>query len=170
MTQTTLWSDHGQREQTISEARKEHLARIGEEGESLCPCCGVTSRVYRRKLSSQMAAFLFALFHHRAAREGNPVHVRDVMVAGHKASSDGTYLAHWGLISAAGRGEWRITPKGMAFVKGRISTPMYVLLLNNEVQGFAEEVTTMRQALADPFAYDELMAEVRREGVFTWPA
>ena len=80
------------------------------------------------------------------------------MVAGHKASSDGTYLVHWELIEPGeNRGEWRVTPKGARFAKGLIRVPRFCYVYDDKREGFSKDSTDIHEANADTFDYDELM-------------
>lgn len=91
--------------------------------------------------------------------------MRDIMPRDNKASSDGVYLVHWGLIeksdgtneSMAPAGTYQPTEKGLRFVRELEQVPSHVHLLNNEVVGWSSGMTTIRQALGSKFNYEELM-------------
>jgi hypothetical protein len=148
----------------LDDARQE--VRIGLKEGVECPCCGQLARLYRRKLNSQMARFLCRLF---AATIDNPraewFHVRDFLEeTGHKASSDGSYLAHWKLVEpkplrpgSPSSGFWRITQAGMEFARGNITVASHAFIFNGRCDGFASTQISIHKALDNKFDYAELM-------------
>jgi len=132
-----------------------------------CPCCERFIKLYRRPLSASMARYLIVLA--KKSGMGNPwLHVetdfRDVSIP---SRGDYAKLRYWGLIEAKPgvsergartKGYWRITDKGRAFVAGNAPVPSHILLLNNRVVGFSDNLVTIRDALGKAFNYDELMA------------
>jgi hypothetical protein len=77
---------------------------------------------------------------------------------GHKASTDGTYLTKWGLVEKkkGHTGKYRITQKGIGFLKGRITVPRFAFIYGNEVRRFSYEPTTFTAAAGDKFDFDEI--------------
>ena len=153
-------------------AAKKRLLEGAEKGVE-CPCCGQYVKLYRRKLNSQMALFLIRLYRitERAGTEYH--HVRDFLDAGHKASSDGTYLRHWGYIEPLPKadapeadtekkkqrtsGYWKITAQGKCFVEGLIEAPAAILMQSGKFRGYDEEKVGIKDALGVKFDYEELM-------------
>lgn len=153
-------------------AAKQKMLDEAAKGSS-CPCCGGYVKLYKRKLNSQMVDFLSALYRHTALTGEEWHHVRDFLKAGAKASSDGTYLRHWGFIEPMPKAEapepeeekkkqrtsgyWKITDQGKCFVEGLVSAASHVLILNGRVQGFTEQRVNIWDAAGEKFDYDELM-------------
>jgi hypothetical protein len=154
---------------TLSQARERTLSEAADGG-VVCPCCGRFLKVYRRRLHAEMARFLIRLY---GLNRLNPGRVwrstREVLGArgGNKASTDATYLVHWGLVerapaenpAGAPAGSFRLTPLGVAFVEARATVPSHVSLLNNEpvITGHVRAEVTIRSALGRRFNYDDLM-------------
>lgn len=143
----------------------EFLEKVKHSGEELrCPCCERMVRVYRRKLHSEMARFLLQLvsLYRKYPRYYS---MREIMPRDNKASSDGTYLVHWGLIEKADgtntamapAGTYRPTELGLRFAHEVEAVPSHVHLLNNKPIGWSDKQITIRKALGSKFNYDELM-------------
>jgi hypothetical protein len=152
---------------TLAEARAQTLA-AARDGGVVCPCCGRFVRVYRRRLHAEMARFMILLYR-RGSTSRSWHSTREVLgdKGGNKASTDATYLVHWGLVeraaaeNAAGApaGHLRLTPLGVAFVERRATAPSHMTLLNNEPAPFAgeEPEVGIEAALGKRFSYDDLM-------------
>lgn len=123
-----------------------------------CPCCGSLLKIYRRKLHWEMCFFLVKLARSAPKREWR--HLRDFIKSGPKASSDGSYLVHWGLVESGAKraGMYRITPEGLAFAHGSIAVPEAIYIFDNNMLGFDAKHTTIREAIKDHFDYDSLMS------------
>lgn len=156
-------------EDALERARRVYFARIEGGKPAACPCCDRVGRVYRRKLHSEMAAFLVRLV--RRTEPGEWIHIRDVVDAGAKATTDGAYLKHWHLIEKADADEdgprgglYRTTARGREFVEDVTRTePSHVVLYNNEVLAFDDDrPATILDALGSRFSYEELMRESAR--------
>jgi len=154
--------------QTVDEARAAVLAGA-RDGGCVCPCCGRFVRVYRRRLHAEMARFMIRLYR-LDCRTGVQWHsTREVLGdrGGNKASTDATYLIHWGLIersdaentAGAPAGMLRLTPLGVAFVERRATAPSHVALLNNERLADDQDAAEIGidTALGKRFSYDEMM-------------
>jgi len=119
----------------VALARRVHRAHLQLVGDGhICPVCNVHQQVRRRPLSRQMAAFLRALVRHEERHGRSWYTARDFLPAGHKASSDGTYLAAWDfIVPGEARGTWRSTVNGQAWALGHASAPPAVFTV--EPQG-----------------------------------
>lgn len=150
--------------QSVVQAQQ-HIRKHAADG-TACPCCGRLVKIYFRPLHSEMAAFLCRL----VALSGSNLlwyHIRDILPGGRttqKASSDGAYLVHWGLVAtrapAKGRasaGLYRPTRAGVAFAKGASVVPSHVYLFNNKVVTFSSYTVDIYEALGSEFDYDALM-------------
>jgi hypothetical protein len=130
-----------------------------------CDCCGRLVKVYPRALNSEMARFLLLLV--RAYKTYPRFYsMRDLFPKDHKATSEGTYLLHWGLIeksdgtnsAMAPAGTYRPTEKGLRFVHGLERVPTHAHVIPpNKLVGWSDKTTDIKQALGKKFNYDELM-------------
>jgi hypothetical protein len=153
--------------QTVAEAR-EVLRQALRAGPGHCPCCGRTARIYRRVLHAEMAAFLCRLVReYRRAGGRGWVNLRDVVAGGDasaKASTDGAYLVHWGLVvpfegepGEKRPGYYKPTERGVAFADGALEVQSHVLLYDNRRLGFDGDLIDVKTALGTKFSYAELM-------------
>jgi hypothetical protein len=123
-----------------------------------CPLCGQRAQMYRRKINSGMARSLIHIY--RIAGTGW-VHVSAI---GARSREEGK-LAYWGLLEEqratgvhGGRaGYWRITQKGLSFLRSGLKVPKYALVYNGRVYGFNGEAVTIQDALGTKFDYNDLM-------------
>ncbi len=146
-----------------------------------CPLCTQYVKLYKRKLNASMAYVLVLIYRwHRAQPEG---HKEWLHVPSHIAKEGGdnarqtaairgdwAKLKHWGLIEEypAKRedgskriGYYRITPQGIAFVRGQSSVQAYIWIYNETVlQRPVLERVSIRDTLDKKFHYADLMAGV----------
>lgn len=158
----------------LSDARAD-LFKQAEKG-AICPCCDQYVKIYKRKLNSSMACGLVYVYNYFRSPEALPwLHLPGFFTEKKICSSnDGGLLRHWELIepmvSERKDGSWRnghykITSKGVAFVKGEISVPKYVYIYSQNVLGFSDgdkypkEDTTIQDSLGENFNYRELMGD-----------
>ncbi len=148
---------------TLAEACGAFHQRL-KEGERLeCPVCERETQIYRRRLHAEMALNLLRLVMEAARRPaGDYLHVRMFVRGGRsagKASTDASYLVHWGLVERhpKQRGCYRPTPNGVLFAKGEIAVPSHLSLYDNRRVGASETLITIRTAFGKRFDYDELM-------------
>ena len=139
---------------------------------AVCPCCGQLAKRYKRKLNSSMAyALLLISRYFRTHSEWLhvPEYLEQVCTAGPtKRGGDWAKLVHWGLIVAKDDetradgsrriGFYKMTPKGMDFVQGRIRVPRYAYLYAQKCIAMSPEDTSISEALGDRFDYGELMS------------
>lgn len=160
-------------EHNIAAAKKK--VRDGASAGCTCPVCGQYVKLYKRKLNSQMAHFLCRLYAVTKETGKQWHHVRSFLEAGHKASSDGTYLRYWRMIEPMPKadapeppdekktrksmGYWRITNFGKTFAEGLSRVRAHVLVMAGKCEGFSEEKIDIREALGSKFDYAELMGE-----------
>jgi hypothetical protein len=141
--------------------------REGAEGGTRCPCCGQHAQVYRRKLNASMAHALVVLFE-ASRRHGleKPVHVRSALMAHSQPTGDYCYLVHWHMLEKAAPGSkelyppghFRLTERGARFVRGEEAVPEAVFLYGEQVLGFSEKLTTLKEALGQRFSLEGLQA------------
>lgn len=90
---------------------------------------------------------------------------KELVPAVPKASSDGVYLVHWGLIEKsddtnrgnAPCGLYRPTIEGIDFVHLKCRMPSHVHLLRNEYVGVSDKKIYITEALGKKFDYKALM-------------
>lgn len=150
---------------TLGDARRLVLEGREEPNGIVCPCCSRRSKVYRRKLHTEMALFLVTLYR-IGTKEWSKM--RDIVASKPKRTTekriygtDAGYLAHWGLISRRREGaSCRITRTGQRFVRGEISVPRYAHISNDNIcERFSGEAVTIQEALGDNFNLEELLNE-----------
>ena len=128
---------------------------------TICPTCDQHARRYKRKLNSDMARALCLIVTQWENQDSEWVDVRDIDVRG----GDYAKLRHWGLIrqrinddeTKRTSGMWTPTDLGQEFARNVVEMPTYVFIYNNEVDGFSEERSSIRDALGAGFNYSELM-------------
>jgi len=132
-----------------------------------CPCCGRYVKLYKRKLHSEMATFLMQL-----VRQYNNVprwySTRELIISARKASTDGSYLVHWGLIerkqstnsSGDSCGMYKPTKLGIRFAQNQVSVPSHLHMVCGEVAGFSENHIYIEDCLETPFEFAQLMGGI----------
>lgn len=135
-----------------------------------CPTCERLMKRYDRKLSSAMARNLIRVYWlHKKSPGRAYFHVKEFDKEG--ARGEFGVLAMWGLVEEAPRdqtgakksvGYWRLTPDGVAFVRGETTVPQYVMTKwASTLLGFCGPSVGIRECLeaTNKFRYDELMGE-----------
>ena len=128
-----------------------------------CPCCGQFVKLYKRKLGSVMGRAIIRLYN---LGEGYH-HVKEI-IKGISATgtNDFSKLKYWQLIKEMPNledldkkncGYWKITQKGIEFVKQNIDVPSHVHIYNGKVLGFEDTTTNIIASLGNKFSYKELM-------------
>lgn len=145
---------------TLGAARDWLRARI-EHG-ATCPCCQRFAKVYRRKVAARDTRALIKIYRDHGI---GWVRLRDLV--GYNGG-DEAKLRYWQLIEQSpevaddgnphGVGWWRLTPRGVAWVEGRVSIPKYARIYAAECLGLEGELVNVRAALGGgPFDYEKLM-------------
>lgn len=136
-----------------------------------CPCCAQFCKIYRRPITSTMAWSLILIYRFFQANPNEPwLHVPDYLVKVKADSSvaggDVAKLRFWDLLQrkvdvrpdGSDRvGYYRITEPGRNFVEGRSAVPKYIFTYNQGVLHRSSEMTTIQEALANKFNYNDLM-------------
>jgi hypothetical protein len=145
---------------TISEAKE--FLRAGYDKGVTCPCCGQLAKLYKRKINSGMALFLIGLYRLNQKNPGAEFSNKSVMseMNINTSSLDYSVLKHFNVVqgSVANKGDWSITPFGIAFVEGSATLPEKVLIYNNKKQGYDGDRVTIQQALTSKFNLTELLS------------
>jgi hypothetical protein len=154
----------------LREAR-EYVETERTEGVT-CPCCRQFAKVYRRTIHTAMARSAIDLYQRRAydQRRTMPTSLGPVDGWTHltrtgNPGGDEAKLRYWGLLEQRdaepehGRtaGEWRLTKRGVHFVRDALVVPKYALIYNGDCLGHEEPLIGIRDALGSKFDYEELM-------------
>lgn len=122
-----------------------------------CPCCTQWCWAAHRKLNSNMAVKIAALYAHERRHPGAFMSYR--AIERHGRGRDYHNLAFWGLIEPEPevRGYWRITEKGCQFVAHGLRVPKAIYTFNKQCLKMTKGTTTMRIALRNKFDLDEFL-------------
>lgn len=129
-----------------------------------CPCCQQHVQRYSRPITSAMAAGLI-LFYYQQIRnpETQWIHAEEFFKEkrGLPSSIRGDFskLRFWGLIQAndESEGYYRVTDKGMDFVKLSAKVESHVMLYNNKSYGFKGHYVDIQWCLKKKFDYIKLL-------------
>lgn len=157
MTKTTLVNTPSLAD-TVESARnwlREHAWGHGV----ICPVCDQRAKVYKRTINAGMAKSMIHIY--RMVGQ-DWIHVS---LIGARSREEGK-LAYWGLLEEqktarpdGGRaGYWRLTNRGVLFVKGALMVSKYALVYNGNCLGFEGHPVTIHTALGKDFNYADLMA------------
>jgi len=153
----------------LAEARRLFLKNL--DSGAVCPLCRRFTKRYHRKLNAGMARILIAIYRMCKKKNTDCIHVSHVFLERQKNAVAQEYskLKYWGLLlpipsedpkekkEQRGSGWWRLTAAGKEFVQGVSKVPKYILLVNNEHEGMAGDLISIRDCLGSKFNYDELM-------------
>lgn len=160
---------------TLVEAQGYLMSKARGKDGSLCPCCRQLVKVVDRNIDSQMARALIILYRYF---EKAPDFVHFATYLDELAQQVGAAipggqwakLRFWGLIEekpkndksdgAKRAGFWKITAKGISFVKMELKVPKYAMVYNEKCIGYAPGCVEVNivDCLGRDFVYDELMA------------
>jgi hypothetical protein len=73
--------------------------------------------------------------------------IRELLGNDNKASTDGSYLVHWGLVTHDKRGVYRPTQRGLAFIFHGLRVPSHAFVRNNVVVGWSATTVQARDVL-----------------------
>ncbi len=152
-------------EAPLRKARELTMLEVETKREGcLCPLCTRLVTIYRRPLHAEMALFLIKLV---KAYQKTPrwYSTKELVPSITKASSDGVYLTHWGLIDKsddtnrgnAPCGLYRPTTAGIEFTHMNLRVPSHMHLLNKERVGVSDKKIYITEALGKKFNYKDLM-------------
>jgi hypothetical protein len=149
---------------TIEEAKEILFENVGEGIH--CPLCTQFCKQYERKLNIGITVFLIGLY----LIDPNGIefhHAKDVLqkIGGFTTSRDYSILEYWNLVERGTdfrenlrtSGMWRITGRGIQFVKGRIKVQSHAVIYDATLLGYSGEMIDVYQALGNKFSYEELM-------------
>lgn len=142
-----------------------------EEGVT-CPCCGQFAKLYKRTIHAAMARSAIDLYQRGAydlepfADPKKPGGWTHLTRAGNPGG-DEAKLRYWRLLEekpdaetsgGSHSGYWRLTQRGVHFVRDALVVPKYALIYNGDCLGHEEPLIGIRQALGRKFDYEELMS------------
>lgn len=145
----------------LAELRTIWRGIIGDEG-GHCPCCDRWGKIYPRSLNETMARSLVWLAHHSA--NGDWVDVPKRAPRWLVRSNQLPTLRWWGLVERLDTedatkkhsGLWRATKRGLLFSQNRLQVPKKVYTYNAVVEGFSEELVTIKDCV-ERFDYSAVM-------------
>ncbi len=148
---------------TLEEARDFVKAGAASRGVR-CPCCNRFCKVYKRALNVAMARALIWL-NRNSTPDGDFIHLPTNAPTWIVAGLAYPKLKTWGMVDHAANedtkkkhsGKWRITPRGVNFVRNEALAMKYIVLYQNVFQGFEGPMVSIVQALGTEFDYQELM-------------
>ena len=108
-----------------------------------CPCCDRAVNFTPRHLNKEMMQFLDGL---AAMDTGEFVQSRAFLPSGTKASSDGSYLVHWGMVERKKPGWYRLTATGRSFLAGQITTVSYGIFVWGDCTRWSSTMITADEA------------------------
>lgn len=149
----------------LKEAR-EYVETERTEGVT-CPCCGQFAKVYRRTIHAAMARSAIDLWRREAyqSEDGCMASGWTHLTRAGNPGGDEAKLRYWNLLEEqdavredGGRaGYWRLTKRGVHFVRDALVVPKYALIYNGKCLGHEEPLIGIRDALGSKFNYEELM-------------
>ena len=138
----------------------------GIEGKGCdCPVCGRFAKIYAYPMNAGMARTLIWLWKRRSDVW---IHLPSTAPRYVLASNSVGKLLYWNFVERRPNvddptkkmtGWYRITPKGRAFVEGRITAKSHVLVFDETVFGWRDERVSIHRALGKRFNYQELMED-----------
>lgn len=97
---------------TLAFCRQYVKDRIKRKQGVRCPCCGKVNKLRPGSISKPMLVALVKMLFKIESVDG----LRD-------RNGDYAKLRHWGLVRQIGRGLWRLTSRGRAFLRGEVEVP-----------------------------------------------
>ena len=147
-------------------ASREFLASLRGGHKGNCPCCDRYAQVYKRHLHFTVAWQLIRLYRLNGLSEY--VNACELIMTGQHGTGDFQKAKYWELIerrpltkaedTKKSSGWWRLTPKGLDFVLGRITIPRFAMVFDDRVIAFEGKLVSVQDALDARFEYTRLMA------------
>lgn len=161
---------------TVAKAQEQMQTRVRGAG-VICPCCKQLVRVIDKELSSTMAYVLILMYRHF---QDTPdwLHVAKYLenmsaVGSEVRGGEWSKLKYWQLIeehppvkkSALSNkpvvnmaGHYKVTERGMRFVRCEATVPDKILLYDGHLMGFGTKDVTIKDCLGKSYRYEDLMA------------
>lgn len=154
---------------TLSEAQSNLRKEINKGAK--CPCCTQFVKLYQRPLTSAMIMGLILLS--KASKDEKDIfgfiHLENFFKTKECPSStrgDVPKLKYWGFIMPDGEeagdgnpsnGRYKVLPKGIQFIQGKILVQKSIKLYNNKFYGFEGAETDVFACIKNKFNYAALM-------------
>ncbi len=149
-------------------ARSQFKEQLLDGQQKDCPCCGRHAQVYKRRLHKSVAVALIRLYKIHMNHDlgfAAFVHVSDLVVEGMSGIGDFSKAKYWDLIEADANddptkksaGRWRLTQKGVSFVKGQLGIKEWALVFDDTVIEHRGKTVYIHDSLSADFNYSELM-------------
>ena len=130
-----------------------------------CPCCDRWGKISSFGLTETHAMALLWLS--RAPNQDGWVDVPPIAPQWLLRGKNYQSMSKWGLIEKGSRtrsetksdGLWRVTEKGMRFIRGEIPMPCKAYIYNNEVEGWDENEVFFRELFGRKFDYESVMSD-----------
>lgn len=112
----------------------------------ICECCGARIVKYKHKLGRGLLKGLFLL-----DKLGGVSEFKLIPFKSFNERNNFQKLRYWGFTEhVEGKGSaWKITEKGLRFLKGLDHTPKHAITFRNEVIGFGDEMVSIEDVLSD---------------------
>jgi hypothetical protein len=147
----------------LSEAKKRFKKQIAEDGMH-CPCCGRWGKVYKYKLNSTIARGLIWMY--SVSPSGDWVNIQERGPKWLLRTKSLSTAKHWGLIERLPNdsdedvrhsGVWRLTARGIQFVKNRTLIEEHVFIFDDTIVKKSKDMASIIDCLGKKFSYQELM-------------
>lgn len=154
----------GDNQEIITNKLKAETMQKAANGGCKCPVCEQTVKIYRRRINSNIARALIAMYRQHGV--GAWFHIRDV---GRSYSTAGefAFLRFYGLIEKKehtegdegkkSSGYWKLTDLAGKFVRKEVLLSKYIKLYNGACLGFEGGDISIEACLQNKFDYNDLM-------------
>lgn len=127
-----------------------------------CPTCGRYAQVYKRRIHAAVAKQLIKMYN---LAFDDYIHARELILDGLTGTSDLGKAKYFGLViqkenhddGLKSNGFWKLTTRGIDFVKNGLQIPEYVLVFDDKVIGISETTVNIEDCLSGKFNYRDLM-------------
>lgn len=127
-----------------------------------CPCCGQFSKIYAERPRAGASRAMVTMYNYVRL---DWIHVPSTEQLGREGGAIAR-MRYWGLLEEStekradggNAGWWRVTPKGLAWMRGEITVPKFAILYNARCYGLYGPATSFEDAIDAPFDLAELMA------------
>jgi hypothetical protein len=136
--------------------------KLIKDGPCHCETCGRYAQVYKRRIHSAVARQLIEIWN---LGIDDYVHARDLILDGLSGVCDLGKAKYFGLVAQKentddglkANGYWKLTQKGIDFIKNGARIPEYVLVFDDRVIGVAQTDVDINDCLGYKFDYRNLM-------------
>jgi len=140
-----------------------------------CPVCNGMVKLYKRKINKSNAICLKEMYEISEKFGYRFYHITEMMalspdMAVKLNGGEFARMRHWGFIEELPKngfddkkasGYWKMTERGKSFCRNELKVHKNILLLNNQVLGFAGKEVDINACLKFKFSFTELMQETK---------